>query len=221
MPWPMVHFAIADQIAKGDPSPRFLLGSLAPDAIHVRGDVTREEKGSTHFVRDGKLPDNERLRERGFFYLHQNADPEWQSYILGYVAHIYADVRWTNTVYEDFTRQVEGDPRTIRERYNEECGQLEWTLLRTGTVHWQEKGLRRLRQATALAIEPLLTADEVEAYRDTKIAWLSDDRNDSAQELIYLTEAVVRGFIRSTAEELDALFRAWGIDEQILSLHRS
>ena len=42
MPWPMVHFAVASEI-NSNPSPEFLLGSLAPDSIHVRSDVRSEK----------------------------------------------------------------------------------------------------------------------------------------------------------------------------------
>lgn len=44
MPWTMVHLAISDQIYTGDSSPNLLLGSISPDAIHMRGKITREDE---------------------------------------------------------------------------------------------------------------------------------------------------------------------------------
>ncbi|MFX3637474.1 MAG: hypothetical protein ACE3L7_02365 [Candidatus Pristimantibacillus sp.] len=50
MPWPMVHFEIARRLY-GDPSPEFLLGSLAPDSIHVRTN-DRVEKNKSHLMKN-------------------------------------------------------------------------------------------------------------------------------------------------------------------------
>lgn len=57
MPWPMVHFSIAEQLWNQNPSPEFLLGSIAPDAIHMREGSTRQDKGRTHLCDDdGTMP---------------------------------------------------------------------------------------------------------------------------------------------------------------------
>lgn len=51
MPLPMVHLAIAVQAHKlisSEPTPAFLLGSIAPDAIHMRPNTTRNDKQKTH-----------------------------------------------------------------------------------------------------------------------------------------------------------------------------
>lgn len=40
MPWPMVHFAVSEEVTSGKASPCLLLGSIAPDAIHARGEIT-------------------------------------------------------------------------------------------------------------------------------------------------------------------------------------
>ncbi|WP_340401130.1 hypothetical protein [Paenibacillus sp. FSL H8-0079] len=60
MPWPMVHFAIASELIS-EPSPELLLGSLAPDSIHVRTN-TRTEKAKTHLMPEaGRFATDEEL----------------------------------------------------------------------------------------------------------------------------------------------------------------
>ncbi|CAM4056977.1 hypothetical protein [Saccharibacillus endophyticus] len=46
MPWPMVHLAVAAVIMP-EPSAELLLGSLAPDAVHVR----RSKGGLAQWIR--------------------------------------------------------------------------------------------------------------------------------------------------------------------------
>ncbi|BCG59449.1 hypothetical protein PUR_28740 [Paenibacillus sp. URB8-2] len=69
MPWPMVHFAISEILTDGNSTPDLLLGSIAPDAIHMRGHVSREEKGVTHLVHNDKLPAKEVIMEKCREYL--------------------------------------------------------------------------------------------------------------------------------------------------------
>ncbi|OME86545.1 MULTISPECIES: hypothetical protein [Paenibacillus] len=76
MPWPMVHFMISQQLYLGNPTPNLLLGSIAPDAVHVRGNITREEKGSTHLVQEGILPKKELIFEKFKEYLLMRSEPE-------------------------------------------------------------------------------------------------------------------------------------------------
>jgi len=95
MPWPMVHFAIATNISSLDPSPSILLGSIAPDAIHMRGNITRKKGLLPHLINNDKFPSIELLKGNCLEYLSMNMDSDWKEFILGYFAHIYADIRWT------------------------------------------------------------------------------------------------------------------------------
>lgn len=63
MPLPLVHLAIAAQLCRqhNKPlAPAFLLGSLAPDAIHLRLGSTRTDKQATHFFRPNQSIDEAR-----------------------------------------------------------------------------------------------------------------------------------------------------------------
>ncbi|GGH27234.1 hypothetical protein [Paenibacillus segetis] len=77
MPWPMVHFAVANEICLIDVSPSLLIGSIAPDAVHMRGNVTRQEKGSTHLVCDDQFPRIDIIRDNCLKYLNERTELEW------------------------------------------------------------------------------------------------------------------------------------------------
>ncbi|MBO7748439.1 hypothetical protein I8J29_30060 [Paenibacillus sp. MWE-103] len=214
MPWPMVHLAISNALAGGNPSPDLLLGCIAPDAIHARGQVSREEKGVTHLVLNGSLPAKERIMEAYLAYLPQRSEPAWKDFALGYFSHIYADLRWTETLYADFERRFEGDRDEIRRRYNEEMSQTEFDLLRS--LPGAEAHLTKLAAAGGYAIAPFLTRQEVTRYREAKLGWLRNDGHEPRVRPVYFRLEAVMAFIRATSKEFSGLMSAWGTDRQLL-----
>ncbi|AZH29830.1 zinc dependent phospholipase C family protein [Paenibacillus sp. M-152] len=210
MPYPMVHFAIALELCSRTPSSSFLIGSIAPDAVHVRGDVTRSEKGITHFVCEDRFPSSEVLKERCQYYLNLNVETNWTDYILGYFAHIYADIRWTETVYSNFEREYQGEKDEMRKIYNMEANQVEFNLIKR--EEWAEDVLNKLYVGNAYSIEPLLTQIEVNQYRDIKLQWLRNKNNEPQITPIYLKVDVVKSFVTKTSHELNDLYKEWGIE---------
>lgn len=210
MPWPMVHFAIALKVMDSFPSPHFLIGSIAPDSIHVRENATRKEKGFTHLVEeDGTLPSVAKLTSFAMEYLSKNTGAEWKQFVLGYFAHLYADLRWTETLYSDFDQNYVGDRNTMRQTYNKEVSQIEFYLM--SSVEQTDRVLLELKQANAFTIEPFLTQTEIETYRDQKLAWLNSVQNEPKINPVYFKEEIVRNFIINTSQELNELFNEWGI----------
>ncbi|WP_454190132.1 hypothetical protein [Paenibacillus sp. Marseille-Q7038] len=207
MPWPMVHFAVANEIYDGQVSPAFLLGSIAPDAIHAREGATREEKMRSHFVVDDCFADTTLLTSKYLEYIGLSEDPLWKTYVAGYIIHIFTDERWTATLYDDFERKVRKDPVEIRRIYNEEVSQLEYDLLRNSS--WVDVIITKLETANGFEMAPFMSANEVEKYRDMKLDWLKDPMNEPGIELVYFTEDKVHDFIKKTADEAKELLTAW------------
>lgn len=207
----MVHFGIAEKLYDGQPSPSFLLGSIAPDAIHARGQVTRAEKGATHFVTGERLPSVEQLKQACLHYLGDERESDRADYVLGYIAHIYADVRWTDTIYARFELEFGGEEqsRSIRDVYNEEMSQSEFMLLQTQT--WAGDILLTLSQARPEGLEPLVSEQEVNHYRELKLEWLNEPDNEPKIMPLYFSAEAVLAFIKQTAEELQHLFQEWNV----------
>lgn len=205
MPWPMVHFAISAEFSNGDPSPNLLLGSLAPDAIHVRGHVSREEKGVTHLVHNDTLPSKEVIMKRCDEYINKRSESEWKNFVLGYFSHIYTDLRWTETVYADFEKAYKGDISNVRRTYNQEVSQLEFNLMRS--MDRVDNLFAKLLKANGYAIEPYVTQPEVIQYRDIKMNWLQDFNNEPRITQAYFQTDHIKDFISRTSNELKELFR--------------
>lgn len=215
MPWPMVHFAIAVDISCSEPSPTLLLGSIAPDAIHMRGDVTREDKGKTHLVSNGKFPSIDTIKNELLTCLNKRTEPDWKEYVLGYFAHIYADIRWTETIYADFEKNFQGNPEDIRKTYNQEVSQIEFNLLKS--EQWADMVLRKLRISSAYTMDSLVTETEVNGYRDVKLEWLRNGGNEPKIQPVYFSDDAVRKFIDATAAEFKVLLSDWGSSDSMIT----
>jgi len=209
LPWPMVHFAIAEKVCAGDPCPHFLIGSIAPDAIHARPESTREDKGRTHFVNNGIMPTTGEIGQNAVLYSSRNDSPEWKAFVRGYISHVYADLRWTETLYTAYETSFHEGLTDIRSTYNQEVSQIEFLLMKSES--WTESVIAKLKVVEALPLTPLIEAYEIHAYRDAKIKWLLHAHNEPGIELTYFKEANVRNFISQTAKELKELFSQWGI----------
>lgn len=205
MPWPMVHFAISDLIFNGSPTPQLLVGSIAPDSIHARGRITREEKGLTHLVYEGIMPTKDMIWDKFESYWPLHAEKEWKDYVLGYFSHIYTDLRWTETLYTDFEHAYTGDASAMRGIYNQEVSQIEFELMRSTnrTSQW----ITLLQRSDGYTIDPFVTEQDVRQYRDEKIAWLQDASNEPQITPVYYTTERVGWFIHQTALEIDETLR--------------
>ncbi|MFF2091380.1 hypothetical protein [Paenibacillus sp. NPDC058174] len=210
MPWPMVHFAVAEEVCTVESSPHFLIGSIAPDAIHRREASTKEDKKFTHLFENGKFSTIERLKDRCLYYLTLNSDAEWRDFVRGYISHIYTDIRWTQMLYSPFANEYQGTRDEAKRFYYKEVSQLEFILLRNEA--WGAGALGRLRQASGFGIEPLVTKTEVEQYRDDKLQWFAEEHNEPGIEPLFFTEARVKPFASQTAAELRLLYKDWGIE---------
>ena len=207
MPWPMVHFAVSQRLYADQPTPSLLIGSIAPDSIHVRGQISREEKGFTHLVHNGRFAPVELIMEKIKEYMPMHSQREWQDFVVGYFTHIYTDLRWVHTIYADFEAAYTGEH--IRSVYNEEVSQAEFELKRSMANY--EDLILLLSAAEGYTIDPFLTQSEVNTYRDLKVEWLQDSRNEPNIKPVYFESAKIHRFIEETTNEIKTLFNEYNI----------
>lgn len=205
MPWPMVHLAVAAVIMP-EPSAELLLGSLAPDAVHVRSD-DRGEKAKTHLM----IVEGEFLTDEQLYDVFQanaervKADPAFLHYLLGYIAHIYTDRRWTFEIYPGYEAHSDG-----RKQYHREVKRIEFMLLqdKPDAQEW----LHKLKENRALPFGGL-SAGEVHTYRDMKLLGLQgESAAESESPLEVLSPERLEQFILTTGQDLRQLFVKWGVD---------
>ena len=109
MPLLMVHLAVAvrmHDLDESTPSPDFLLGSIAPDAIHMRAGSGSDDKQRVH-LSELHDPQHDRLRE----LLAQSGSPKLSTmgFAEGYVAHILIDHLWGDKIGDSFRRSIPPD----------------------------------------------------------------------------------------------------------------
>ena len=181
MSYPMVHLSVAWLLMERDPSilspADFLLGAVAPDAIHYRpGDYTSDWKLYSHYGCESldDIPEKwgyvtkmepwiARVR-RQVLALDRSAPDA--AFKLGYFAHILTD-GWNNTaVWTPFRESLGGtfDRETYR-LYGDECRNVDYVLY-LRHPHAREI-FRLLQEARAFGLDDHIRAEEVEALRDS------------------------------------------------------
>jgi hypothetical protein len=177
----MVHLSIAHHLVKayGYPScPAFYLGSIAPDAIHMRAGTDRADKLAVHLVgRDGiDLDRVQALVQRdsverdgverdavardGIARDSVARDGPGDGLTTGYAAHVLTDGYWRETVLLPFRAQHEerlsrgemavSDLRTL---YYDECDKIDLDLY--GRAPWRPQVWELLRSARARDLDGL------------------------------------------------------------------
>lgn len=127
----IAHLQIADNLLKyGFDLERepFLIGSLAPDASLLNSqNEWHPSKKITHFFDD----ENQNIQPEDFYYhyIHnKNHSADTYSFLLGYYAHLLADVEWIGNVWRPFKH----DYPTVGQRvefdaeFAYQFKQLEW-----------------------------------------------------------------------------------------------
>ncbi|MEJ8303968.1 hypothetical protein [Saccharibacillus sacchari] len=204
MPWPMVHFAVA-AATMPEPSAEFLIGSLAPDAVHVRSD-DRSDKARTHLmIVEGEFLTDQKLHE--IFRTNAErveADPAFLLYLLGYIAHVYTDRRWTFEIYPGYEKHPEE-----RKQYHREVKAIESMLLQNKPD--AQQWLHRLKAGRAFEFGGL-SAEDVHTYRDMKLLDLQENSADEPKAALeVLSAARLEQFIRANGQDLRRLFAQWGV----------
>ncbi|WP_235193763.1 hypothetical protein [Paenibacillus sp. FSL R5-192] len=187
-----------------------LLGSLAPDSIHVRINL-RTEKAKTHLMPEaGRFATDEELKD--FFETQKKlaySDPKFLQYLCGYIAHIYTDRAWTFDIYPAY--EVHPNGRSV---YTQDVTKLEFMILR----NWNRANdwLNELNVGRAFDLGGLLES-EVYQYREEKLEFLVNPDNEPLGDLNILSMEAMEEFIHKTVLELKQLYTKWNVYEDLRS----
>ena len=217
MPLPMVHLAIAVQLAQESsqfPSSAFLLGSIAPDAIHMRPNINPDDKQVTHLNHPADTFDHVRIQEM----LAEKAGKASPLVVFsaGYAAHILVDRLWIKMIVEPFRARVPGDMDEAARRtlYYQETDQIDCNLYYR--MPWRRAVWDGLEQAVAPDFPPWLNADEIDGWRTRTLRWFEDPTHEPHITPHYLTDETVREFINTATSYLKAQFAAWKLDDLVV-----
>lgn len=195
MPLPMVHLGIAvrlGEMKKEQPSGSFLLGSISPDAIHMRSGADRAAKRETH-LQIGEDGLTERIQD---FLVEQNSTQQHgRSFVAGYVAHLLTDELWITDVVRPLQKRI---PTTLgeseqRKLYYQETDQIDFNLY--NNKPWRASVWHHLQQTVAPELPPLLTAKEIAQWQSRTLRWFSELKEEPSIEPAYLTDELVHEFM--------------------------
>lgn len=171
MPFPMTHLIIARNILNAtsqikDPA-QFMLGSIAPDAVHFRPDFESDMKKVSHLVvgeeRWGWVTDNDGWKENilTFFDLMKDEDPD---FILGYCAHILADIKHNIEIWTPFRIEHEHELKSGQgSALHREAVEVDFELYRTCPD--RPKMWELLERARPIDIPGIVEASDIERAR--------------------------------------------------------
>jgi hypothetical protein len=210
MPLPMVHLAVAmemHKILRVDPRCAFLLGSIAPDAIHMRPGTGPTDKQRVHLF-DGGDPDHQRVRALlQQFGAYQGAD---LGFSAGYAAHVLTDRFWEETIGGPFRASFPGDidPQVRRTLYYQETDQIDFDLYHQAP--WRDAVWEKLASCQPQDFAGLVSADEITRWRDRNLTWFGTLKQEPSIIPTHITRIQIEAFILQAAPRIMEKFREWG-----------
>lgn len=197
MAQPMMHLLIADKIYKkcgsihlyGD----FLSGSIAPDAVHVKENYTREIKDSSHYGFNDKS-------ELDYFdtFFSKYHTSENRDFVAGYLVHLLSDMIWYHTVRVPFKEEFRKAPlrnMSMNEAYYADCEQIEQLMF------WEKDApciIEALNTGNAYSLGGLIDSESVKVWKEKLILEYSNKKNIPVHTQ-YISERNIRDYIADCA----------------------
>jgi hypothetical protein len=199
----MVHLSVAHRLISdhGLPaSPAFYLGSISPDAIHMRPGTGRQDKLAVHLIGEQGL----QLHRLKALLTESRAAAGENSvaarFAAGYVAHVLTDDFWREEVLLPFRKRFVGHipyPE-LRALYYSECDKNDIDLY--DEQPWRPRVWEWLRVAQARAVSvaetTILSASEVDGWRYRVLDWFDAHRDKADYEPQQITREMMQAFIR-------------------------
>lgn len=180
MAFPLTHLIVAMNMIKShniEDEADFLLGSIAPDAVHYRKSFVGasmseigQAKKISHLcpVSDekwGSVTDNEGWQSCVKMFLQEH---EKTSFRVGYATHVLTDIFNNKTIWNDFrTNHPSEAIKGYKSAYYDDLRHIDTLLNDNRAVI--ELICEKLAQAEAVGITGLVSSDEVEAIKQTMI----------------------------------------------------
>jgi len=212
----MVHLSVAKKIADaGFPVkelPQFYLGSISPDAIHMRQDADRLAKNVTHLLpaKKEKIHSWDDRSEDEYFelmrdFINANMNKTNADFLMGYAAHILTDMLWTKRVFGKFTEKfnMSGAPAADRQKaYYRDTDIVDYLMYNESD--WRHDVWQCLQNAEYSDFLNLLSAQEIKLWNQRTLTWYENPENQYkfSGTPIYITKPDIENFISSCAKTI-------------------
>lgn len=151
----MIHILIAEKVLEYMKTPveysTYLLGTIAPDAVHAAKDYSPAQKERSHLfaegARWGRVTSEEDLARWSesikAFYLKER-DRYDKDFFLGYIVHLLVDRYSCQNIYVPFYLSIKDDHDEMMAQYRKECSCVNYYLYRE---YSKEKNLYNILRA--------------------------------------------------------------------------
>lgn len=207
VPYALVHLAIALRAqAPQEPSPAYLLGCLAPDAIHARPGADRALKRHTHLLdRAGEWP---APLQAWLVDLGPLGDVQ-RDLVRGYATHLLSDRLWAATVVAEFRASAPPglEEAALARLYYGEMDALEGALYRA--LPWRPAVAAALMAAPVEPIPGLISAQELDEWREITLERWPQMAARPATPLHYACETRVWAYVEEAATLVRQAAHTW------------
>jgi len=198
----MVHLCTAREYAHDISAiincPEFYLGSISPDAIHMRKDANWQNKRITHLHADG-----EHWKDNVLDFLRQNKAKSNYKFLLGYGIHILTDILWNETIYSEFKIKYERDSAPTQDitwAYYNDTDQLDFELYKK--IHWREEVWNLLEKAKPFDIDDILSAEEIKAWNERTLHWYDSGSSYHKHPIKYISYKDITDFAQTAGKTI-------------------
>lgn len=213
MPLPMVHLSVAIHYLEKyriDPQGTFFLGNIAPDSIHMRPGISKEDKPKTHFFPDEKEDYLLKLERLYSPILREKDEKDWKWFVRGYFMHLITDYFWFRELYPSFVEKNSLSGLTkdeIRTLYYRETDQIDFNIYHLKA--WRAIVWDKLNEVRAYDFVDLLTSKEILMWRDRTFSFFNDPLKEPKIIPINFTDDKVSTFIENAASRIGAILNEW------------
>jgi len=215
MAFPITHLLVAEALLARQPRPpedaaQFMLGALAPDAIHYRAEFVNagmknigHAKKITHLCpvsdeRWGAVTDNDGWVKCVYDWKKCNTGPLAD----GYAAHVLTDLYNNMTLWEQFrTSHPEEAAKGYSSAYYQDLQEIDLRLYLSQVKDSQVEQL--LAMAKPHDMPGLVSAEEIGAIRDNILYENYKGRTlDASHKYSFMTYDITQDFINDAAETI-------------------
>ena len=206
MAQPMMHLLIADRIYSEKSGSilsysDFLLGSIAPDAVHVKKNYNRELKDISHYRFNSKS-------HISYFdtFFDEYSTCENKDFVVGYLVHLLSDMIWYHSVRVPFKEEFLKAPlqnMSMNEAYYADCEQIEQLMFSERNA---PRIIEALNRGKAYSLEGLIDAEDVKGWKE-KLIFDYNNKKSILLHTEYISEQHIRDYIANCAGQCTEYLR--------------
>jgi len=213
MPLPMVHLSVAKKIAEAGFEIKdlslFYLGSISPDAIHMRENADRYAKKLTHLGNPSSVNMNFTDESEDEYvnlkldFVKINKNKVNIDFLWGYVIHILTDMYWFKMVYNKFFDDYKKDTAPIQDErwaYYNDTDRLDQILF--NECEWKDDVWQSLKDVEYFDFLDLLSAQEIKAWNKRTLHWFDSGESQHKNPIKYITKSNIEKFICVCSETI-------------------